>query len=421
MTKLRGLLRNRPFVRSVGELLLGSLIARGISAVSMPILTRLYTPESYGVFGVYSALVSVLSIVTTLRYEFSILLPRDDEEAEQLVAVTLFISIIVSTITGAILWIILTWMNPVSLNILRPYIGLLTLNILLCGFSQAFAYRLIRHQQFRPQLRASLAQSLTYLSIQVAGGLLRVGAYGLIIAKLIGQVVYAGITWKRKLVLTKRAFSRELIARYRYLALYDLPAALTYILQGQLPVLAATAFYSVQETGWLLLSLRVIELPSQILTTSLGRVYLGRAAESVHQSPRSLYRLATKAMKWLALLGFVPTFVLMASAPLLFTWVFGVAWRTSGEYLQILAPLLFVNMIASPLYNTLTVLKKSRLLLKIEALRTATVLFSFWLPALVGQPFQVAVWAYTLSSFMTQLVFLLVMLKALRSLSSEEV
>jgi len=63
----------------------------------------------------------------------------------------------------------------------------------------------------------------------------------------------------------------------------------------------------------------------------------------------------------------------------------------------------------------LTVLKESRLLLKIE------VLLSFWLPALVGQPFQVAVWAYTMSSFMTQLLFLLVMLKALRSLSSGEV
>lgn len=123
-------------------------------------------------------------------------------------------------------------------------------------------------------------------------------------------------------------------------------------------------------------------------------------------------------MKWLALLGLVPTLVLMASAPLLFTWVFGAAWRTSGEYLQILAPLLFVNLIASPLYNTLTVLRKSRLLLKIEALRATMVLLSFWLPALAGQPFQVAVWAYTMSSFMTQLLFLLVMLKALRSLSS---
>lgn len=103
MTKLRGLLRNRPAVRSVGELLLGSLIAHGISVVSMPILTRLYTPESYGIFGTYSALVSILSIITTLRYEFSILLPPNDEDAERLVAVTLFISCVMPIIIGLIL------------------------------------------------------------------------------------------------------------------------------------------------------------------------------------------------------------------------------------------------------------------------------------------------------------------------------
>ena len=421
MTKLRGLLRNRPAVRSVGELLLGSLIAHGISVVSMPILTRLYTPESYGIFGTYSALVSILSIITTLRYEFSILLPPNDEDAERLVAVTLFISCVMFIIIGSILWITLIWMNPAVLCVLRPYIGILSLSILFCGVSQAFAYRLIRYQQFRVQMRASLAQSLTYLSIQVTGGLLRVGTYGLIAAQLIGQAVYACISWRKKLVLTRQAFSRELIDRYSYLVFYDLPAALIYILQSQLPVLATTGFYSVKEAGWLLLSLRVIEIPSQMLTTSLGRVYLSRAAGSVHQSPESLYQLATKAIKWLALLGFVPTLLLMTGAPLLFTWLFGAGWRTSGEYLQILAPLLLVNLIVSPLYNTLTVLRKSRLLLKIEALRATMVLLSFWLPALTGQPFQVAVWAYMVSYFMTQLFFLTLMLKALRSLLSAEV
>ena len=64
---------------------------------------------------------------------------------------------------------------------------------------------------------------------------------------------------------------------------------------------------------------------------------------------------------------------------------------------------------------------KMRLLLKIEVLRATMVLLGFWLPVLVGQPFQVALWAYTMSSFMTQVIFLLVMLKALRSLSLGEV
>lgn len=97
-------------------------------------------------------------------------------------------------------------MNPAVLCVLRPYIGILSLNILFCGVSQAFAYRLIRYQQFRVQMRASLAQSLTYLSIQVTGGLLRVGTYGLIAAQLIGQAVYACISWRKKLVLTRQAF-----------------------------------------------------------------------------------------------------------------------------------------------------------------------------------------------------------------------
>jgi len=182
--KIRNFFSNSPAVRSTGELLLGNLIAQIILVVSAPILTRLYAPEEYGVLGTYSALVMVLSVIATLRYELAILLPQQDEEAEQLTIMASALTVTMSLIIGVILWGIAVGVDPPWLRPLRPYIGLLTLSILFYGLAQIFTHRVMRRQQFRLQMHSSWVQALTYVMIQLGGGMLRAGTVGLLVGQL---------------------------------------------------------------------------------------------------------------------------------------------------------------------------------------------------------------------------------------------
>jgi O-antigen/teichoic acid export membrane protein len=398
IAKLRDILAARPAARQVGELMLGTLIGQAILVVSAPILTRLYTPADYGVLGTYSALVIVLSIVATLRYEPAILLPQADEEADSLAAMVLHLTVILSLLIGIAIWVIGSWLNPAWLQPIRPYIGLLVLGVLFCAVAQVLTYRLIRLQRFRPQMHSRWAQSLFYVLTQLGGGVLQVGAVGLLMGQVVGQLVGV-LLLGRGGRLQWGGIGRlwALATRYREFPLYNLPTALISTLGLQLPILLAAALYSVKEAGWLLLGLRLIGMPVDLLASSLGQVYLGRAAELARNAPAELKAFVLRTLKRLVGLAILPTVLLMVVAPPLFAWLFGADWRTSGEYLQILSPVLLARLVAAPIAQTLLITRRLSLQLGWEGLRFGLVALSFWVPASLHLPFRAALVWYTVS------------------------
>ena len=73
------------FSRNVLTLMTGTTIAQAIPIAISPILTRIYTPEDFGVFALYMSIVSIISVVATGGYEMALMLPQDDEDVKSLV------------------------------------------------------------------------------------------------------------------------------------------------------------------------------------------------------------------------------------------------------------------------------------------------------------------------------------------------
>jgi len=74
------------FSRNVLTLMTGTTIAQAIPIAISPILTRIYTPEDFGVFALYMSVASLLAVVDTGSYEHAIILPKKDEGAVNIVA-----------------------------------------------------------------------------------------------------------------------------------------------------------------------------------------------------------------------------------------------------------------------------------------------------------------------------------------------
>ena len=76
----------------------GTTIAQAIPIAISPILTRIYTPEDFGVFALFIAITAILGTVANGRYELAIMLPKKDEDAINIFAlgfiITCFISLI---------------------------------------------------------------------------------------------------------------------------------------------------------------------------------------------------------------------------------------------------------------------------------------------------------------------------------------
>lgn len=394
--RVQRLLNARPAVRHISELMLGTLVGQAILILAAPLLTRLYTPSDYGVLATYSALVVILSVVVTLRYELALLLPRDPEEAEQLSSVSVMMVAALSLLTGALLWGLAYGLNLGILQSVKPYLGLLIPGIALYGASQILSFRRIRLQQFRVQAHSRWLLALAYVLTQLTGGLLKLGALGLMLGQVMGQLVALlalGWRWRPDMGAWRSAWL--LLKRYWQFPVYSVPAALLNTLSQQLPLLLAASLYSLKEAGWLALGLRLIGTPVDLAGASIGQVYLGRASEYAHRSPAELRRLVWRTLRALFAIGILPTLLLMAFAPPLFALVFGSEWRTTGEYLQILAPLLLMRLMAAPIAQTLTITRSLPAQFGWEFMRALLVFASFWLPAQMSQPLRVALVGYT--------------------------
>ncbi|MBQ2542370.1 MAG: oligosaccharide flippase family protein, partial [Bacteroidales bacterium] len=100
--EIRKLLNNR-ILKNVTLLVSGTAIAQIILMLFQLVLRRLYSPEVFGAFSVYMSIVGILVILSTMRYELAVVLPKEDRKASGLVAggilISLAINILVLIIT----------------------------------------------------------------------------------------------------------------------------------------------------------------------------------------------------------------------------------------------------------------------------------------------------------------------------------
>ena len=81
------------FVKNVITLVTGTALAQAIPLAVSPILTRIYSPEDFGILALFLGISSVFSVVVTGRYEFAITLPLKDEDARPILWLSCFLSI----------------------------------------------------------------------------------------------------------------------------------------------------------------------------------------------------------------------------------------------------------------------------------------------------------------------------------------
>ena len=91
--------RNLAFIKDVGTLISGNVFARALSFVFAPLVTRLYTTEDYGVLALFIALTGIFNQWSSLTYNQAIILAQGDEEALQVMVLSILCLLAVCSCT----------------------------------------------------------------------------------------------------------------------------------------------------------------------------------------------------------------------------------------------------------------------------------------------------------------------------------
>jgi len=86
------------FSRNVLTLMTGTTVSQAIPIAISPILTRIYTPDDFGVLALFFAITSIFGYIATARYDMAVMLPEEDDDALNIVILGFILSSIISFI-----------------------------------------------------------------------------------------------------------------------------------------------------------------------------------------------------------------------------------------------------------------------------------------------------------------------------------
>jgi O-antigen/teichoic acid export membrane protein len=187
------------FIRNVATLMTGTTFAQALLIIIAPILTRLYTPDDFGVFALYTSILGILSVIACLRYELAIVLPEKDEDAANLLVLCLLICSVISLMA---LVLVALFRDSFALLLSAPKISFwlwfLPASLFLTGTFQALNYWSTRRKQFkRLAIRQITQNSVTAVTQIASGASLNAGAGGLIGGYIAGQAAATGrLAWR---------------------------------------------------------------------------------------------------------------------------------------------------------------------------------------------------------------------------------
>ena len=345
----------------------GTTIAQAIPVAISPILTRIYSPEDFGVFAIYISIVTILSVIVTGAYDLAIVIPKKDADALYIIKLSFLVTSVISFI---VLLIVFFFNNQIVLLIgdenLRTWLYFIPFSIFLSGIYQSVNYWLNRHRYYKSIAINRVIQSGTAGSVQLAMGFIGLVSSGLILGKILGQLVSTILLGKIYLQEKKRLKSQKkklkliaLAKRYKKFPLYESRSNLLNTSSTEVPVILISSLFNTGVAGFYALSSRMLLLPMTLIGTSIGQVFFQEASK-LKSNKNELRNLTFSIYKKLVLIGVVPISFIIVYGDFIFMIIFGDEWRVAGEYSQVLGIWIILVFISSPLSKLLVIMEKQK-------------------------------------------------------------
>lgn len=338
----------------------GTGLAQAIPIAISPILTRLYTPEDFGVFAMFMAISSIATVLVTGRYELAIILPNSDRDAFHIVTLSVCLSFIVS----ALLFFLVIMFNSEITSLfgteeISNWLYWVPLSTLLMGIYTSLNYWSNRKLDYRRLAISRVIQTASSSIPQLAVGFIKSGPAGLVGGQLTGQLlassVLAGLIYREdKNQIKNIKYKRLFILAKKYLNYpkFMIAGQLMNSLSGSLPLFLLSILFNPAIAGFYSLSQRVLVAPISLIGSAIGDVYRGDASKIYRENGNCLliYKKTFLRLSLLSLIFILPIFLFGED---LFTFVFGENWREAGKIASILSIMVFFQAVSSPLSLTI--------------------------------------------------------------------
>ncbi len=352
------------FSRNIIVLMSGTMIAQALPIALSPILTRLYSPSEFGTYGLYLAIVGIVSSLATGRYELSIMLPKKETDAINLVVLSLLITLSVSLILALV---VVLFNRPIVAVLGNENISLwlyfLPISVAIAGIFQSLKYWNTRKKQYKRLAGTNVLRSSATATTNLSFGLSGLSSSGLILGNIFGHLI-ASIFLVRKSVEDDKKIllfvnqDRVLLLAKKYIKFpkFDTPAALTFSVYSNMTVIFFNKFFEAATAGYYFFANRLLKLPFSFFVSSFSDVFYQHLSQetSSEKIANEINKFSIKLVKIIL----VPFILVVYSSKYYVGIVFGEEWIDLYKYMYIFSLPILLSLCLSPYGHALKIIDR---------------------------------------------------------------
>ncbi len=353
------------FAKNVLKLFSGTALGNAIAFLALPVLTRLYTKEALGNLQLFLSTITTFGVVSALKYELAIVLPKDKRAGNYLIILSLLVLILFSSVITTLFFIFgESFLRLLNAENLKPYIYFISLGIFLMGLMQVMQYVLVRNKKFGELARNKVIQILVTQTIAISFGFLYPSFVTLLVAQLLGFFTAAFLVLIRGYFDIKGFNIKELLhfaIEYKKFPLINTSLVFLNTLSLQLPVFMFKKYFSSEIVGLYMVANRLVNIPLNLLGRSVSQVYLQSASEAYHEGGAKLMKIYKNTVKKLAIIAVPPVIIILIAAPPLVEIFLGKEWREAGVFMQIITFWVYFQFINMPISSSFTIINRQEI------------------------------------------------------------
>lgn len=346
----------------------GSFFAQLIPILFSFLLTRIYTPEDFGVFSNFSAVLSFLLVFMLLKYDMAIILPKKDSSAANLLVLCLGIGFFFFVLT----FLIVVLFDEMIYGLFKfdqrnNFLLFVPLGAFLFSLFNLLNEWFVRRKYFQTLIKNKIVNNSSIVAMSSMLPQINILTLGLVKGQILGQLisVVTGIyvvvkkDWTLFRTIDKRVM-KKLLFKYINFAKFNIPGQLINTLSVQVVIFYLTSQFGFKVVGLYALTDRFLGVPLQFVGNAVKDVFKQKASEDYRNKGecRDIYKKTTLL---LVVCSLPPFIILFIFAPELFSFFFGAGWKDSGIYAQVLCIMYMLNFIGMPTGWLFVIAEKQKL------------------------------------------------------------
>ena len=344
--------RFNEFSAHVATLVSGSVVAQIIGLLMSFVLARIYSPADFGTLEQYAMVLAILGVITTGKFEFAILLPKEDDKANALRNLAIRICLVVSLIAGSLFFLTSNAWAEFYSNPELSYVFLLVgLGLFCFGLTNTLTYALNRRKDYKSITVSKILFMAVSEPMKLILSFVSVSGVSLVIAAVCGHLMTSTflstkVKWIGKLRENKK-MQTWVAKEYKEYPQYNLPGSLLNRAAQWAHIALFSAFFGLGAIGLLALCRRIAMMPLSIIGTSFAQVYYKRLTEI--KDPKQLKKSYWSNLKYLLFIcaGMIGVVWVLPQNTMAF--LFGEEWSEAINYLRVLIFWFALNFAVSSL------------------------------------------------------------------------